>query len=222
MTKKQIYNDIEKRIDKAKVEDKYSLFMFDCVKKVLKKDPELVYDTIVGWDDICSISYEDGQLINELMNDKDNIIAFHRTRFNYREDNGLLHSDNLDNIMCNGLINFGDKNAIGGSVFSSIPPSINKTMTPLIGIAGIIQLVGSYKSNNTVVFASFPRELVDDELKLKNDKDIDKIYYKDGIEYVIRPEYIQGAIIKNNNGFDKYYLKNEILESRYNMEHNIR
>ena len=103
--------------------------------------------------------------------------------------------------MCNGLINNGHINATGGGVFLNEAPDVALTMTPFRGISGIINLAGSYKGNNTAVIAAFPKDLVTEDLENKENKE-NQIYMIIMVDFdYIKPEYIVGALIKDNNRF---------------------
>ena len=70
MTKQEIINDIEIRINNAKVNDRFSIFMFNCVKdkvfdKNIKDDYlEMLYDILQQWDENCKLPYNTGVLLN--------------------------------------------------------------------------------------------------------------------------------------------------------------
>ena len=194
-----IKNSINKIVDKARIEDRYSLFEFDCVKKSMQNSNIIndIYKLIKDWDDISNIQYNTGVLLNELIEDPDVVVAIHRTKFEYKKYDSYKHNEDLENIMCNGLYNNGHANAVGGAVQDGIP-DVALTMTPIDGIAGIINLVGRYRENKT---------------NMEN-----KIYdYHNGF-YYIKPKYIVGAIIKDIDNYDTFYLRNEILENRYKLD----
>ena len=226
MTRKEILNEIEVKINKAKVHDKYSIFMYDCIKKVFydnRNDStklEILYDTLNSWEDYNNIPYDIGFLLNSLEQDKKNTVAIHRTRFEYKNINNFPYDSKLVDIMTNGLINYGHNNAIGGSAFLNTIPNLSLTMTSLEGISGIINLVASYRSNNTTIIMVFPNNLVDSELGIKNNKE-NEIYDYKNKKYYVKPKYIIGALIKNNNNLDKFYSKDEILNKIYNSKYNV-
>lgn len=223
MTKKQINDKVEKIIQNALVNDRFSLYMFDCIKNIIfdpnKPDDqiEFIYDTLKYWDENSHIPYETGRLLNELEQDDTIEPAIHRTYFRYETINNYKHNESLEDIMCNGLINNGHINAIGGGVFLNEVPDVALTMTPFRGISGIINLAGSYKGNNTTVIAAFPKDLVTEDLENKENKE-NQIYDHHGNFDYIKPKYILGALIKNKTGLDTFYLKNEVLENRYNLD----
>ena len=221
MTKQEIISNIEKRIDNAKVNDRFSIFMFNCVKdKVfdenIKDDYlEMLYDILEPWDDQCKLPYNTGVLLNELEQDNTIIPTVHRTFFKYEDINGYKHNNDLDDIMCNGLINQGHTNATGGPAVEEGAPNLSLTMTDIKDIGGILNIIASYRGSNTTIVAAFPKTIVDKNLTNLNDNEIYDIH--NGY-YYIKPKYILGALIKNDNNLDSFYLKNEILERRYNLD----
>lgn len=222
MTKEELRNKINKKIDLARVEDRYSLFEFDCVKEKFFSDftnsdvMESLYDLLEEWDNNSRIPYNTGILLNELIEDKNIVPAIHRTKFQYTNIGEYKHNDDLENIMYNGLYNNGHANAQGGGVILKGTPDVLLTMTPLRGISGIINLVGTLHGSNTTVIAAFPKELVTEDLENKRGMETSIYDYHDSF-YYIKPEYIVGALIKDNDKskLDAFYLKNEILENRY-------
>ena len=222
MTRQKINEKVEKIIQKALVNDRFSLYMFDCVKDIIfdpsrtEEQAETVFDMLEFWDENSHIPYETGRLLNELEQDDTIEPAIHRTYFRYEPINGYQHNEDLEDIMCNGLINYGHANAVGGAAFLNKEPDVALTMTPFRGITGIINLAGSYKGNNTTIIAAFPKSIVDEDLYNKNNKE-NEIYDHHGKFNYIKPKYILGALIKNKNDLDTFYLKSEILENRYNL-----
>ena len=219
MTREEIINKINKRKDLAKMQDRYSLFEFDCVKNSLSNNNalETIYNLLEEWDDISNIQYNTGVLLNELIEDPHVILAIHRTKFKYQKFDSYKHNEDLENIMCNGLYNNGHANAVGGTAVQDGIPDVALTMTPVSGIAGIINLVSIYKGSNTTVIAAFPREYVTDDLENKVNME-NKIYdYHNGF-YYIKPKYLVGAIIKDIDNYDTFYLRDEILENRYKLD----
>lgn len=225
MTKEELRNKIYKKIDLARVEDRYSLFEFDCVKKKFFNDftntdaIESLYDLLEGWDSSSRIPYNTGVLLNELIEDKNIVPAIHRTKFKYTNIGDYKHNDDLENIMQNGLYNNGHANAVGGTAVQDGIPDVLLTMTPLRNISGIINLVGRLRGSNTTVIAAFPKELVTEDLENKRGMETSLYDYHDSF-YYIKPEYIVGALIKDNDRskLDAFYLKNEILENRYKLD----
>lgn len=222
MKQQEIIDSIKKTIDKARIEDRYSLFEFDCIKKVLQDENNLknksnnIYEIVREWDEISNIQYNTGVLLNEFIEDPKVVLAMHRTKFDYEEINNYKHNNDLENIMCNGLYNNGHANAVGGAVQVGIP-DVSLTMTPINGLSGIINLISRYRGSNTTVIAVLDKEYVTDDLEIKPNME-NKIYdYHNGF-YYIKPKYIVGAIIKDIENYDTFYLRDEILENRYKLD----
>ena len=201
--KKQIIlNKIQKeKLDKSK-SGEYSLFDASFVK-LTDDNMEIVYDILSGWDKECKIPKDVGEFLNQISNDPENAVAIHRTHM-YEESNVLI-----EKIAKEGLINNGHimSSGAGGGI-----PSLSLTLSPLVGMTGFINLVGSYKNNNLTVIYSFPTNLVDKEtLEFKNDDAIKQVYdFKNRV--YIKPEYIVGAIVKGKNGeLDKFLTHDEML-----------
>ncbi|MBR4262208.1 MAG: hypothetical protein IKQ35_02460 [Bacilli bacterium] len=216
-----IESDILRIVNDAAAQGRFSLFMCSDIKNNFTKDKsldtvEFFYDLCKGWDEMCNIPLNFGLFLDELSQDESVVVGLHRTNIRYGERNGDVPSSNdLVDMMENGLINYGHANAVGGSAFMKDPPP-SLTFSPLKGITGYINLVGSYNGNNTVVLACFPSELVDDELGIKDRSRIDELYDMSGNNARVRPEHMMGAIIKNNNGLDEVFTKEEILSSKLN------
>lgn len=207
MEKQEILKKIDDINNKALIDDRFSLFMFDTVKEKLKNNDlsvenlSKVYEMLKPWDDKSSIEYKTGKLLNELEQNDNIIVGFHRTKLD-------LTGNDLKDIVNNGLINYGHINAVGSSALNEIP-QLALTMTPLKGIAGIINLTASYHDNNTVIISAFPSKLVDEELYTKKEN-LTKIYeISDKTQPRVRPEYIIGAILKEEKQ-DKFYSTNKI------------
>lgn len=204
--KKIILNKISKiKLNKEK-NDEYSLFDASFVK--LNDDNlETVYDILSGWDEVCKLPKDVGEFLDQISSDSENAVAIHRTRM--FEGNNIL----IESIAKDGLINNGHVMSSGAD--SGIP-DLNLTLTPLDGMSGFINLVGSYKDNNLTIVYSFPTNLVDKKtLEFKNEDAVNQIYNFNGRAY-IKPEYIVGAIIKGKNGeLDKFITHDEMLSSTY-------
>lgn len=168
------------------------------------------YEMISGWDEMCNLPYGVGVSLDRLANDS--IVMVHRTRLNLDMDSqGLNCNEALHNIMDEGLMNFGHMNAVGGGAYSSEPPSLTLTMTPLKGISGYINLLGSYHDNDTTIIAAFPKELVDSEGYVNKNVSWDKVYDLSGDTPRVKREFMVGAILKKNNGLDEFYTRDEIV-----------
>ena len=170
----------------------------------------LSYDMISGWDEICNLPYDVGVSLDRLANDS--TVMVHRTRLDLdRDSQGLTCNEVLHSIMDEGLKNYGHMNAVGGGAFSSEPPSLTLTMTPLTGISGYINLLGSYHDNDTTIIAAVPKELVDSKGYVNKNVPWDKVYDLSEYPPKVKREFMVGAILKKNNGLDEFYTRDEIV-----------
>lgn len=171
-----------------------------------------MYEMILEWDKTCNLSYEVGLSLDKLAND--NTVMIHRARLDLDTNSeGLICNEALHSIMNEGLKNYGHMNAMGGGAFSSTPPSLTLTMTPLIGMSGYINLLSSYHSNDVVVIAAFPKELVNSDGEIINNPTCDKAYDLSSFPPKVKREFMVGAILKKNNGLDEFYTRDEIINS---------
>lgn len=171
-----------------------------------------IYEVILGWDKLCNIPYGVGISIDRLAHDS--TVMIHRTRLDLDTSSaGLPNSEDLYNIMNDGLKNYGHMNAVGGGAFSSTPPSLTLTMTPLTGLTGYINFVSSYHGNDAIVIAAFPKELVDEDGTLNNNVTWDQIYELSEYPPRVKNEFMAGAILKKSNGLDEFYTRDEIINS---------
>ncbi len=197
---------------KDNLKGKFSLFDSSFAREFFSKDLEYnkrkyFFDLINDWDEKCNIPYNIGISLDRIA--KDNTVMIHRTKLDI--DNDVENNENLQNIMNNGLRNYGHGNAVGGSAFVD-DPSLTLTMTPLKGISGWINLLSSWHENDSVIIAAFPKELVKDDGEFANDKSASMIYdYNDKIPSV-KSEYLVGAIIKKEDTLDEFYTRDEIKE----------
>lgn len=170
------------------------------------------YEMILGWDKLCNLPYEVGISLDKLAND--NTVMIHRAHLDLDTNNeGLVCNETLYSIMDEGLKNYGHMNAVGGSAFSVDPPPLTLTMTPLKGITGYINLLSSYHSNDVIVVAAFPKELVNADGEIINNPSRDKVYDLSEFPPKVRREFIVGTILKKNNGLDEFYTREEIINS---------
>lgn len=207
--------ELEKILKQALIDNRYSLYEFDYLKDLLTRSEgindyekyELFYKMIGGWDQICKLTRDSGNFINDKMKNKDMILGIHRSNLGDMElTDGILSNVNLASIMNDGLINNG--HGMQGGI--SNVPSVSLTVSPLEGVSGFINLVSNYKNNNVVILLEFPRELLDEDLHFINDESASKIYLeKDGIRY-INPDYILGSIVKHD-GIDEFYSKEQLM-----------
>lgn len=214
---KYIYSKkIELEKEKAKRENRFSLFhatfsdqLFNSISSF--KDFRDMFDMIKYNDKFCNISYEDGMTIDLIANRSKTFI--HRTNLSLNSNgNEIPYNEDLNSIMSNGLKNYGHMNAAGGGAFVKYFPPLSLTMSHLKGITGYVNLLSPYKNNDTVIFASFPSDLVDEEGRPT--KDYTDIYNVEGSVPSIKPEYMMGALIKTNTGYWKFYPRQEILDNQ--------
>ena len=116
--------------------------------------------------------------------------------------------------MNEGLKNYGHANAIGGGAFSRDIPSLTLTMTPLKGLTGYINLISSYKSNDAIIFAFFPKQLVKEDGEIVEQSKYSEVYDLSQYPPKIKTEHMMGVILKKDNGFDEFYTRDEVINSR--------
>ena len=214
---KLLVEKVETIKEEAKRNGRFSLFHTDCIGSRFDKNKsydgmKYLFDLVEGWDKYCNLSYNNGISLEGFVNDPSIVVGVHRTNLNIKKDeNGFPVSTGLDKIMSEGLINYGHANAYGGGAFTSIP-AISLTMTPLKGLEGYINLVGSYHNNDAIILAAFPRELVDDDCDIIDNSRASEIYKISTFWSTIKPEYLMGAIVKNKDGYDEFFTRDEIIE----------
>ena len=170
------------------------------------------YEIIEDWDEKCNLPYEVGVSLDKLATD--NTVMIHRTHLGLdTSTEGLIYNDVLFDIMNDGLKNQGHANAVGGSAFSDLPPSLTLTMTPLKGLSGYVNLLASYKSNDVIIVAAFPKELVDDEGEVTDQSRYCDIYDLSEFPPRVKKKYMVGAILKKDNGLDEFYLRDEVIQA---------
>ena len=214
---KEIKDRIELIKQEAETKGRFSLFhaqyMIDLFDRMTEYDKvEYFYDLIKGHDEKCKIPYEVGMQIDKLVSTER--VYIHRTKFYLNTDNhNDPECDQLYSIMNDGLKNYGHTNA-GGKVAGL--PNLDLTMSPLEGIPGYINLVSSYKDNDTVIIAAFPKNV------LKEDgypvKDYSDIYDMVDNTPAVKPQYIVGALLKKDEGFWDFYYRNEIKKKENNEQ----
>lgn len=214
--KKEINNKINQAIEN----DRFSLFELCFVKDFFRKIEILnneeaykdIFEMVDGWDNRCKLPRKAGEYINKMiLENPDCILAIHRTYLgHYDRSNQIPYNKLLEDIMKIGLTNNG--HAMQGGETDN--PSLSLTTNPLDSLGDIVNLIGSYNSNNTTILLMFPRNLIDEELDFINKEDAEKIYTLDYNIPHINPDYILGAIIKNKNGLDEFYTREELLNSK--------
>lgn len=213
---------IEVEKNKARLNNRFSLFhakfsdeLFDYIDSV--KDFYDFYQIIKINDKLCNISYEEGMKIDKISNTSKTFL--HRTNLSIdKSDMGVPNNEDLNSIMSNGLKNYGHMNAGGGGAFINYFPPLSLTMSSFKGITGYINLLSPYKENDTVVFASFPNDLVDDDGRPT--RDYSDIYDLSGDIPSIKPEFMKGALVRKDDGMWHYYSKEEILTNMQSKKKN--
>ena len=213
-----LLNDINSRKTDSINKGEYSFFANryaqDLINAACKANNyealEQYYEIIKTWDDICNLPLECGTYLENLCNQEDRMIAIHRTYLGeYNYEYGVPINDRLLGILQLGLQNMGHVNAGADSGL----PHPNLTTSPLASFSGFVNLIGSYKNNNTTIIVNFPASYVDEDGALRKPEYANYIYdFINGAPY-IKPEYIEFVIIKNKDGLDYYYSADEIMET---------
>ena len=89
-------------------------------------------------------------------------------------------------------------------------------MSALSGIAGFINLVSSYKDNNTVIIAVFPKEFFDENEEIRDESLYESMYDMVDGTPAVKPKFIVGALVKKEDGKWKLYTRDEIVENLVN------
>ena len=221
MKEAQLRKKVQTKREEAHKEGRFSLFHVREFAKYFKNgvsydSMEYMYELLEGWDKKCNLSYEFGTHLDELVSNEDYVVCINRGDFTFDKSNsGLEKSTRLESIMERGLINYGHANAVGGSAFmSGTIAGLSLATTPLIGLSGYINLVGSYKNNDTTIIMIFPSSLVGKDGNIKHGVDPNLVYDLSGENPVIRSEFMYGAILKKDNGYDEFYSKDQIIQSK--------
>lgn len=208
---KLLKDEIDLIKENAKREGRYSLFNSRFVKEIFDNKKinysglRYYFDLIKEHDKNCKIPYNIGLSIDAFT--EYNNIFVHRTKLNYENE----ESDELYSIMKDGLKNYGHTGVLAGGS-TNINPNVTLTMTPLDGLAGYINLISSYKDNNTIVLAAFPKEIVDKEGNILTD--YNEVYDNLEKEPTFKEKYMLGAFVKGNNELWDFYLKDQIIENK--------
>ena len=206
--------------EKSKKENRFSLFhtryfVENLSKATVYNDLKSLFDIFVNIDKNFgdSLPYNIGVSIDKLI--ESNCVFIHRTKLFYDgEINGIPNSSSLASIMNDGLKNYGHLNSSGG-ISVSYPP-ISLTMSALSGIAGFINLVSSYKDNNTVIIAVFPKEFFDENEEIRDESLYESMYDMVDGTPAVKPKFIVGALVKKEDGKWKLYTRDEIVENLVN------
>jgi len=215
IAEKQI--EVKMRIQAAHEAGRYCFFENDFANEFLEKCEQendydrymTFFDLIDGWDKVCNLSLESGEYVSNLwLADLNKIPAIYHTYLGgYKNVDGVPQSDELNEILKDGLPNYG--HAVEGAIVGV--PSLSVITSPLDSFTGMLNLVGSHKHSDTAIILQFPRELVTNTMDFANEEAIDTIYDISTGYYVIKPAYILGAIVKNEHGFDQFYSKEQLL-----------
>ncbi|MBR4830571.1 MAG: hypothetical protein IKZ96_02250 [Bacilli bacterium] len=212
---KLILHKVEIEKEKAVRSYRFSLFCTGFANEIFStttkyKDLKFFYDMIKANDKLCDLCYPEGEYIDQIANTSDAFI--HRTHLGINpNESGIPKNENLINIMTTGLRNYGHLNASGGSAITTYLPPLSRTMTPLKGITGYINLLSPYKDNDAVIIAAFPKFLVDEDGRPTTS--YDDIYNMEEDAPSIKPDYIKGAMVRKGDGNWHYYSKSELLEN---------
>ena len=206
--RQQMIEYVAKKCKEATKEGRFSLFMVNDLQAALNnptvktENIEFVLDICEKWDPYCNIPLEFGLFLERESRNPNYVMGVHRTN---------ASMDDLQNIMTEGLVNYGHLFSSGAILLHA--PDLDLTYTPLNGLTGFLNIVGSYKGNDKVVISAFPTDVVDRFLFMKDKSKANRIYTKEGeYGYRVKPEYMIAAIIKNKNGLDEVKLRSEFLE----------
>ncbi len=222
--RKELLEIWKKQVEDSTKDGKYSILtckpIIEMLDKLLKYDrpffkkdkenierAEWFIDYFTNWDKLSNIPIDVGEQLMGMIEDPNFNIGIHRTNL------GILNADRpineaLTSIMTDGLRNYGHTN-VGARVEK---PDVSLTVSETSVLSAYPMLVGSYKDNNATVILSFPKDLVDDGMNIVDYSRYDEIYdmSEDGVP-TIKPKYIVGVLIKNNNDLDRYYTRDEII-----------
>ncbi len=227
---------VSKIAEKANENNKYSMFNVTDISKVFDSDikydaKKSIYEIALSWEPYLNLPYAVGVSLDFLSQDPDYIVCIHRAFLSLdRTQKGLQMSDSLEDVMSNGLINYGHKNAYGGSAVVDVP-DLTLCMTPLKGIGGWVNFASPWHDNDSIVIASFPRAKYDENGKLisgiVNDNGeivdysrINEIYDFSYDDPRVKPECIAGVILKKDNSFDEFYTTDEVLKQVSDKKNN--
>lgn len=215
-------NKIEAIKQKEEQRGAFSLFHSKIVEDFINKATnykgmKYAFDLIDSYTGKYNLPYNFGISLEDFINRDDLVVCIHRTNMGLDADKpGIPKSDVLESIMKDGLRNFGHSNATGGTAISDKLPDLTLTTTSINNLGGYINLITNYHENDTTVIMGFPTTLVNKSGNIIDGKG-QEIYNTDSGTPTIKPEYIMGALLKKNNGFDEFYLKDEILKAQETM-----
>ena len=199
--------------EEAHKNGRFSMFDIGIINENMNYDSlRNMYTILNSWESSCNIPYSVGESLITLM--KDNTVMIHRTNLGLDiNQEGLDFNDDLIDIMSNGLKNQGHINAAGGGAFTKGYPPLTLTMTSLEGLSGFINLVSSYKENDTIIITAFPKDLVNKEGNLVQGHNYSEIYELDDNIPRVKNQYMVGAILKKKNRLDEFYTRDEIIKT---------
>lgn len=215
----ELKEQIEESKNESLKQNRFSSYNFSIVEETLNKVEQLndyekyeFFNNIVkNYERGNKLSIEDGEYLNSLMSDPNTTLAIHRTNVGPIDKiYGMPNNTIIDSIITEGLINNG--HAMQGSYKEN--PSLSLTTSPLVSFGDLINFFSKYKNNNVIVILQFPKELVDDQLDMNNP---DQIYNREGTIHYIKPEFIKGIVVKEDNQ-DKLYKVEDLLKVKNNTK----
>ncbi|MCR4581004.1 MAG: hypothetical protein K5666_00630 [Bacilli bacterium] len=212
--KKLLISKVDTLCENATNEGRFSLFMCEDFQKKLHdktvpyKSIKYIFDIVSDNDMNCTLPYDIGIFLNQFSQNDEIVVGVHRTRLPLDEDN---NSEVLTKIMEEGFVNNGHTNAVGGSAFIQGVPPLSLAFTPLVGLTGFFNLINNYNNNNVIILACFPKNMVDKDLSVKDEN----VYYTEDGKYIVKPEYLIGALVKNGDKLDIFISRDEITKIDY-------
>ncbi len=204
-------NRIKKQIELKNSQGKYSLFSAKSLANYIRPSMvELTYEVIKEWDESCNLPIELGEFLDNISLDENNIVAFSRVYISKLEEKEkIIESDEIVSIATDGLANNGHVNSSGASQEVNSPSDV---LSPLSGLEGWINIVGSYKRNNAVILYSIPSKIMDDTCHFTSNSASNYLYNYDKYKVPhIKPEFLIGMIVKNNGAPDLFLTRDDML-----------
>lgn len=156
----------------------------------------------------AKIPHEVGKLIDSYVESPDFVVAIHREKiFSGDEKNEESKYGYLIDILKNGQFNNGHFEGVNENA-----PSPSLSVTPLKQLGDYVNLFSNYKNNNCTIVYAFPSTLVSEDCQLLNENAIEEVYNIDSNKYRFKPEFIIGILVKQNNGPDIFYTRDELLD----------
>jgi hypothetical protein len=227
----KIKQEIESIKAKAFEEGRYSIFNSSVAEDVFGKlssldNWESFFEMFNEWDRKCKLPYDIGVYLDNLSNQYS--VYIHRTNLMIdKNKEGIPDNYGLNSIMTKGLENHGHANAAGGGAFLESLPDISLTMSSFDGFTGWINFVGSYKENDSIIIAAFPKECVTrDGINAKDangnytDEYYKYIYDTSGTVPHVKKDFIIGAVVKKNKDLWDFYSRDQIINNLYDKLNN--